>query len=329
MTISTTHSSNSFTGDSSTKVFNFTFSVLVTAPGVDVYVAGIKQTAGFTTSVNTDQSASPGGYVTFDTAPTNGTVVLLQRNTNPTQETGFPLESKLNTAALETALDKTVLLLQENERDIAARTFVWRGTWSAAATYQAGEAVYYNGATYICVGTNVTAAPGTASWNTLAGSSNTLNGLVWRGTWNSATTYAINDGVTLNGGSYIAIAGNTNSQPPSANWATLAAKGDVGAANWTVSTKNANFNASSTFQYYIITSSCTVTLPACTGSGNFYRFVVNSGVLTFAFNGTDKVRYANGTQADDASLTLNRYQGVLELLDAVSATPGPGRWHQS
>ncbi len=61
-------------------------------------------------------------------------------------------------------------------------------------------------------------------------------GLVWRGAWSSATAYVINDAVSINGATYIAVANNTNSQPPSANWNTLAAKGDTGATGSTGAT---------------------------------------------------------------------------------------------
>jgi hypothetical protein len=49
-----------------------------------------------------------------------------------------------------------------------------------------------------------------------------------RGTWNSGISYAVNDVVSFSGNSYMAIAANTNSQPPSANWMTLGTKGDKG-----------------------------------------------------------------------------------------------------
>lgn len=39
-----------------------------------------------------------------------------------------------------------------------------------------------------------------------------------RGAWSSGATYAVNDYVYLAGSSYIAIAANTNSSPPGANW---------------------------------------------------------------------------------------------------------------
>lgn len=53
--------------------------------------------------------------------------------------------------------------------------------------------------------------------------------LIWRGAWSSATAYAKSDAVYYNGSSYIAIAANVNSAPPSADWNTLAAQGASGA----------------------------------------------------------------------------------------------------
>lgn len=169
MTVSTTHSENTFTGDGATTSFNFTFAVLASSPGVDVYVDNVLQSSGYTVNPNSDQSTSPGGSVSFSVAPSDGADVVCKRSTTQTQAMGFPLESKLNTVSLETALDKTVLMVQETRRDIDKRTFVWRGTWSSSNTYQPGEAVSYNGSSYICLTDNTTSAPGSADWDIVAG----------------------------------------------------------------------------------------------------------------------------------------------------------------
>jgi hypothetical protein len=57
-----------------------------------------------------------------------------------------------------------------------------------------------------------------------------------KGAWNSATAYHNNEVVVLNGSSYVAVANNTNSSPPSANWQLVASKGDTGATGATGST---------------------------------------------------------------------------------------------
>lgn len=55
-------------------------------------------------------------------------------------------------------------------------------------------------------------------------------GIVWLGPWDSGTLYLEGDGVSRNGSTYIAIANNLNSAPPSVNWDLVAAKGDAGSA---------------------------------------------------------------------------------------------------
>lgn len=53
-------------------------------------------------------------------------------------------------------------------------------------------------------------------------------GLRFTGAWSAATSYGISDAVSSGGSSYIALAANSGSQPPGANWQVLAAKGDAG-----------------------------------------------------------------------------------------------------
>jgi hypothetical protein len=57
-------------------------------------------------------------------------------------------------------------------------------------------------------------------------------GMNWKGTWNSTTTYQINDAVDDGGSAWIADAINTNSEPSDTNpvWHVLAHKGDTGTA---------------------------------------------------------------------------------------------------
>ena len=53
----------------------------------------------------------------------------------------------------------------------------------------------------------------------------TFKGVNPRGAWSSAATYVVNDVVSRNGNAYMAVAANTNSAPPSANWMQLGAAG--------------------------------------------------------------------------------------------------------
>ncbi|MBS2008248.1 MAG: hypothetical protein JST01_14465 [Cyanobacteria bacterium SZAS TMP-1] len=176
MTIQTIHSKNTWTGNGTTKSFDFTFSVIAQTPTMDVLINNVPQVSGFFILPNSDQSVSPGGKLQFTNAPADGAVIEAIRNTVETQLTDFPPETRLNTPSLELALDKQVMMIQEVRRDVDERTFVWRGEWDSTLNYQAGEAVSHNG------------------------------------------------------GSYIAITDNINSEPPSANWASLGQKGDTGPA---------------------------------------------------------------------------------------------------
>lgn len=59
------------------------------------------------------------------------------------------------------------------------------------------------------------------------------SGLIYRGTWNTATSYSMRDGVSYSGSSYIALASNTGLPPigfagSAAAWALLAAQGATG-----------------------------------------------------------------------------------------------------
>ena len=56
-------------------------------------------------------------------------------------------------------------------------------------------------------------------------------GITWKGGWSAVTTYNVDDGVSFGGSSYISLVNtNHNSQPPSANWDTIALMGSAGPA---------------------------------------------------------------------------------------------------
>lgn len=61
------------------------------------------------------------------------------------------------------------------------------------------------------------------------GTAGGAGGVNWRGAWSAAETYLVDDAVSHEGSSYVAIAENTNSEPPSAEWELLAEGGDDGA----------------------------------------------------------------------------------------------------
>jgi hypothetical protein len=122
----------------------------------------------------------------------------------------------------------------------------WLDGWSNAASYVIGDAVSFNGSSYIAVAANTNQQPDTSgSWDLLAqagapgaagaqgpagppgiqGSEGPQGpaGLSWLGPWNDSTSYATHDAVSFNGSSYVAVAANVNVPPDtSASWNLLA-----------------------------------------------------------------------------------------------------------
>lgn len=102
----------------------------------------------------------------------------------------------------------------------------------------------------------------------------------WRGTWSAATSYVLNDAITYNGTSYIAIAPSLNQPPPNAAyWNVLAQKGTDGNGNGTVTSITAGTGLSGG----VITSTGTLSLTA---------------PVTVALGGTG-VTSASGTALDN------------------------------
>lgn len=112
MTVSTTHISNTFTGDGSTKLFNFTFHAQ-SESDIVVTVDGVIQVGGYTVKLNSNQEQAPGGWITFTTAPADEAEGEIERQTPIVQGLGFDLDSKIDTKKLTGALDRIVLMLQE------------------------------------------------------------------------------------------------------------------------------------------------------------------------------------------------------------------------
>jgi len=124
----------------------------------------------------------------------------------------------------------------------------FQNAWVNTTAYAVNDVVTYSGETWIAILANTGFTPDTnpTKWAKVAAKGDTgltgadgptgPVGMTWRGTWSSSTAYAINDAVVLSGTSYIAIAANTNSQPPSTYWDPLAEQGATGATGLTGAT---------------------------------------------------------------------------------------------
>ena len=119
MTISTTDNSVSYVGDGSTTVFNFNFPAF-NEGDIKGYVDGVAD-GTIIIALNADQEASPGGSVTFGSAPANGTVINLIRESSYLQNIKYPNYGPFPAATHERALDILTVLAQQNLEEINHR----------------------------------------------------------------------------------------------------------------------------------------------------------------------------------------------------------------
>lgn len=276
MTVETTHSKNTYTGNGSQTVYAFTFRVWLTTE-VIVLVDNAVQSP--TIAID---SSGVGGTVTFSSAPALGAEIIIKRAVEQKQPSTFPLRAKLDTTELEELLDRMVGMTQDNTRDLLANTFNWRGTWSATETYQTGDAVYWAGTTYRSLSEQINHEPPNATYWAIVASKGDSGGLVWQGAWDSGTSYAVGDGVTNDGSSYICIASSTNNEPPNATyWEVLAEAGVDGEMSGPASATDsaiALFNGTSGN----IVKDSGILLPSA-ASKNFFPVRVNSGATGFEY----------------------------------------------
>ena len=111
----------------------------------------------------------------------------------------------------------------------------WRGTWNNTATYNAIDAVAYNGSSYVALSTNVNAEPDISPsfWQLLAAEG---QGFAFRNAFSNSTNYNAYDVVTYNGSTYeatIAIAAGQGTPVQNPNWALMAQQGAQGPAGTT------------------------------------------------------------------------------------------------
>ena len=162
---------------------------------------------------------------------------------------------------------------------------------------------------------------------------NGLSGLVWRGAWNVATPYAVNDGVQFNGTSYIAVQAGTGQQPDTSPtfWSVLAQEGGTGPAGATgpAGPQGPSGSAGPTGPQGVTGANGLTGPQGPTGAsgpaGLTWRgtwnvataYAVNDGVQ---FNGTSYIAVQTGTgQEPDLSLTF--WSLLAEGVQSFTAVP--------
>lgn len=106
----------------------------------------------------------------------------------------------------------------------------WQSTWNNASTYSSTDVVFWLGSSYKSktnsnTGNQPDSSP--SSWEFVAEKGDA--GVTWQGVWNSAQTYALDDGVEYLGSTYRALGTNTNKTPAdNPSFWILVAKGGTG-----------------------------------------------------------------------------------------------------
>jgi microcystin-dependent protein len=114
----------------------------------------------------------------------------------------------------------------------------WRDEWQTGVAYNAFDLVSRNGGSYIAEVNNTSVDPATDNgsvWGVMSAPGTPgppgPAGMHWRGAWNASTTYAVNDGVSQLGQSYIAVSASTGIDPATdggTHWQLMAASGSGG-----------------------------------------------------------------------------------------------------
>lgn len=142
MTVSSTNTRNSYSGNGSTTVFAYTFKIF-DDDDITVIIrtdsTGAETTKTKTThySVSGVGSAS-GGNITFGSAPASGETVVLLRTTARTQTTDYVPNDPFPAATHEDALDKLTFLVQELEEEIGRAIKLSKTNEIATAEFTVG-----------------------------------------------------------------------------------------------------------------------------------------------------------------------------------------------
>jgi hypothetical protein len=121
MTISSTTVKVSYSGNSSTTVFAYTFKILD-----DDEIQVIIRTSDGTETIKTKTTdytvsgvgSAGGGNITFLAAPVTGQTVVLKRNTTKTQETDYVANDPFPANSHEEALDRVMMVAQEIQEEL-------------------------------------------------------------------------------------------------------------------------------------------------------------------------------------------------------------------
>ncbi len=156
MTISSTTTKNSYSGNGSTTAFAYTF-FIPTSSDIQVIErssAGVEtvksEGTGSTNYSISGVGSSSGGTVTMVTAPASGTTLVLRRSTTQTQTTDYVANDPFPAETHESALDKLTIIAQDLQEEmdrsfkVSRTNTITSSTFTTSATERANKAVGFD-----------------------------------------------------------------------------------------------------------------------------------------------------------------------------------------
>ena len=156
MTISSTTTKNSYSGNGSTTAFAYTF-FIPTSSDIQVIErssAGVEtvksEGTGSTNYSISGVGNSSGGTVTMVTAPASGTTLVLRRSTTQTQTTDYVANDPFPAETHEAALDKLTIIAQDLQEEmdrsfkVSRTNTITSSTFTTSATERANKAVGFD-----------------------------------------------------------------------------------------------------------------------------------------------------------------------------------------
>jgi hypothetical protein len=160
MTVSSTTTKNSYSGDGSTTTFAYAFKIFADADLTVILrsAAGTETVQTLTTNYTvTNAGNASGGNVVFVTAPASGVTVVIRRNMAQTQSTDYTANDPFPAESHEDALDRLTFIAQQQQEEVdrsikLSRTNTMTSTeFTVGATDRANKILAFDGSGEISV----------------------------------------------------------------------------------------------------------------------------------------------------------------------------------
>ena len=154
MTVSSTTTKNSYSGDGSTTTFAYAFKIFADADLTVILrsAAGTETVQTLTTHYTvTNAGNASGGNVVFGSAPASGVTVVIRRNMAQTQSTDYTANDPFPAESHEDALDRLTFIAQQQQEELdrsikLSRTNTMTSTeFTVGATSRANKILAFDG----------------------------------------------------------------------------------------------------------------------------------------------------------------------------------------